>query len=85
MECMANNSNSLEDMDSRHPPTVMRETALASKIGIWAISNGETTVVITKKMAGIYISSNMINTNHNGVAGIVVASVAEVAPAGVEG
>ena len=85
MERMVNNSNNnRENMVSRCPPTVTWETVLASRIGMWVINNGETTVVIIKKTVGIYTSSNTTNTNHpNGVAGIVETSVAEVAVAGV--
>jgi len=83
MGCMASNRNNQEDTLSRCLPTVAEEMGPVKKTGTWLSNNGGTTVVINRKMVAMCISSNSIN-HPNAVVGTVVASVAEVAVAGVE-
>lgn len=82
---MANNNNRDHRVSKCHP-TVTWETMLVSKIGIWVINNGETTVVIIKKTVEMRISSNRTNTNYlKGVTGIAVVSVVGVVGEDAEG
>ena len=76
---MVSNNNNNRGTASRCLPTVTWGTVPASKIGTWANSNGETTVVTNKKTPVTCTNNNSNNTSHlNAVVGIVVDSVAGV-------